>query len=488
MKSPKKFKSLSQRTPTKKNKGGFISLPTSYKVPKHHLLDAKSPPKTILIDSMSPLKPPTMKTSPKQKSPTTKKKTSPPPKKKTSPLTKKKKEPRIPPKKVGGKYALYSLQQSPKLKLKTNSLPIKLSGVPPKFAKKSFDELFWIDYKQGMNIHNYVEKQIKKYKLEMASVPKEKGQLCKMDKSQLKLFPYQIVDTVLGSPYSPLTRLLIIASTGTGKSCILVGIANYHVIHEHKHGIIFVGATDALYTNFIKQSMECPGKMKEIASEHGWTDSINTDHVQQFSTFMKKYIYPIDYTKFANMISGKYKKYQGLESLKGKVILLDEAHYLVDSMSEETYAPTFQRMPKSWQMNLREMYKLLSDPTNPSLDGAILVGATATPITQSIMEYFALVNLFAHKPLPKEELQTLLKTVDHVEQGIEPDSKLNDCIKQIQPIVKDSVAMYTAKTSKKVLDTSIFPQMEFSQINVPLTSEQARLIYVPKNHLMHQLK
>jgi hypothetical protein len=47
--------------------------------------------------------------------------------------------------------------------------------------------------------------------------------------------------------------------------------------------------------------------------------------------------------------------------------------------------------------------------------------------------------------------------------------------------------MYTAKTSKKVLDTSIFPQMEFSQIEVPLTSEQARLIYVPKNHLMKSI-
>jgi hypothetical protein len=449
MKSPKKFTSLQSSPKKKKSIGGFTSLPSSYKVPKKHIV-YKSP------------------------------------KNSTSPLATKKKSPkRINYKQKPGVY--FSLQKSPKPKLQTNSLPLKLKGTTPKFQKMSFDELFWKDYKNGMNIHNYVEKQIRKFKLEMVPVPKEKGQICKLDKSQLKLFPYQVVDTVLGSPYSPLTRLLIIASTGTGKSCILVGIANYHVIHQHKHGIVFVGATDALYTNFIKQSMECPGRMKEIAAEQGWTDSNNNDHVQQFSTFMKKYIYPVDYTKFANMISGKYKKYQGLESLKGKVILLDEAHYLVDSMSEETFTPTFQRMPKSWQMNLRQMYKLLSTPNNPTLDGAILVGATATPITQSMMEYFALVNLFAHKPMNQDELQSILKTVDQVEQGSEPESKLDACIKKVQPIVKDSVAMYTAKTSKKVLDTSIFPQMEFSQVQVPLTAEQARLIYVAKNHIMSSI-
>lgn len=447
MKSPKKFTSLYSSQKKKKSTERFTSLPSSYKIPQNHIVH-KSPK----INSLSPKKSP-FKTSPKYKH-------------------------------KPGVY--FSLQKSPKKskKTQTNSLPLQLKGDTPKFKKMTFDEIFWKDYKSGMNIHNYVEKQIKKFQLEMGPIPKEKGQICKLDKSQLTLFPYQIVDTVLGSPYSPLTRLLIIASTGTGKSCILVGIANYHVIHERKHGIIFVGATDALYTNFIKQSMECTGRMKEIANEHGWTDSNNNDHVQQFSTFMKKYIFPVDYTKFANMISGKYKKYEGLESLQGKIILLDEVHYIVDSMSEETYTPTFQRMPKNWQTNLREMYKMMSAPNNPVLDGAILVGATATPITHSIMEYFALVNLFAHKPMSHDELQSILKTVNKVEQGVEPDSKLADCIKKVQPIVRESVAMYTAKTSKKVLDTSIFPQMEFRQINVPLTAEQARLIYVPKNHVM----
>lgn len=471
--SPKKFTSL--QSSRKKNNFKFTSLPI-------HL---KRSPKQ---------KSPKIK-SPKQKSPL---------RIKSIPLGSKKSKPKFtslpasykvpikksksPPRKIPSSFHSFQYSsQQPRLRLETNSLPIKLSGVPPKFAKKSFDEIFWADYKKGINIHNYVEKQIRRFKLEMEPIPKEKGQICKLDKSQLKLFPYQIVDTVLGSPYSPLTRLLIIASTGTGKSCILVGIANYHVIHQHKHGIVFVGATEALYTNFIKQSMECPGAMKEMATKHGWTESTNSDHVQQFSTFMKKYIYPVDYTQFANMISGKYKKYKGLDSLQGKVILLDEAHYLVDSMSQETYTPTFQRMPKGWQMNLREMYTLLSDPTNPALDGVTLIGATATPITQSMMEYFALVNLFAHKPLPKEELQSILKTVDNVEQGTEPETKLNECIKSIQPIVRESVAMYTAKTSKKVLDTSIFPQMEFSQVNVPLTTEQARLIYTPKNHIMYNV-
>lgn len=392
--------------------------------------------------------------------------------------------PKTPKKQKPGVY--YSMQISPHVKSikKIGSLPLKLNGKTPIFQQKSFDEIFWMDYIPGMNIHDYVKKQIKRYKLEMGPIPTQKGTSCKLDKNQLKLFPYQIVDTVLGSPYSPLTRLLIIASTGTGKSCILVGIANYYVIHKRKHGIIFVSATDALYTNFIKQSMICPGKMKEIAASHGWTDYNNINHVQEFSTFMNKYIYSLDYTKFANMISGKYKKYQGIDSLEGKVILFDEAHILVDSMSEETCYPTFQNMPKNWQINLTHMYQSMSEPNNPSLNGTILIGATATPITQSMMEYFALLNLFARKPIPKTQLQRILKTVYKIEQGIEQESTLDACIKTIQPIIKESVAMYTTKTTKKVLDTSIFPQMEFKQVHVPLTAEQARMIYVPKNYIM----
>jgi Type III restriction enzyme, res subunit len=372
---------------------------------------------------------------------------------------------------------------------KMQSLPTKLVGQTPKFKPMTYDQVFWKDYKKGADIHSYVEKRIHELKLTMSPIPKEKGVLCKMDKSNLKLFPYQIVSTVLGSPYSPLSKLLIIASTGTGKSCILVGIANYHVIQEKKHGIIFVGATEALYTNFIKQSLECPGHMKQLAAKHGWIDSKNTEHVHEFTKFMKKYIYPVDYTQFANMLSGKYKKYQGVElsTLKGKVVLFDEVHYLVDSISQTTFKPTYERMPNNWQTNLRQMYNLLSTPDNPYLEGSIIVGATATPITQSIMEYFALVNMFAIKPFSKDELKSILQNVNKIEQGLLPDSTLNKCIDKFKPIIRDSVTVYNAKTSKKVLDTSLFPQMQFENINVPLTSEQQRLIYTPKNYIMYNI-
>lgn len=388
----------------------------------------------------------------------------------------------------------YSIKKS-KSKQKNLSLPTKLVGqTPPKFKAMTYDQVFWKDYKKGGDIHTYVEKRIRDLKLIMPPVPKEKGALCKLDKSNLKLFPYQIVSTVLGSPYSPLSKLLVIASTGTGKSCILVGIANYHVVQEKKHGIIFVGATEALYTNFIKQSLECPGHMKTLAAQHGWTNSKNTEHVHEFTKFMKKYIYPVDYTQFANMLSGKYKKYQGvgggggeLSTLKNKVVLFDEVHYLVDSISSTSFTPTYERMPQNWQTNLKQMYTLLSTPDNPYLEGSLIVGATATPMTQSIMEYFALVNMFAIKPFSKDELKSVLKNVNKVEQGLSPENTLDKCIDKFKPIIRDSVTVYNAKTSKKVLDTSIFPEMQFENINVPLTSEQQRLIYTPKNYIMYNI-
>lgn len=361
------------------------------------------------------------------------------------------------------------------------SLPvhIKSTNPMPRFKQPPIDMLFWRDYKPGMDVHTYVKNGIQKFNLEMPPLTKGKHDMC-TGKTSIKLFPYQTIATILASPYSPLKRLLVVASTGTGKSCILVGIANQHVAAERKHGIVFVGATSALYTNFIKQSMECPGRMREMAMEHGWTDSMDTSHVRDFASFMRKYIYPLDYVQFGNMLSGKYKKYAGFSGLSHKVVLLDEAHYLVDSMDSHTLAPTFANAPASWRSNLRVMYRYMSDPTNLMLKHTTIVGATATPANRSIMELFALVNMFAHTPMRSADLKALLKRVSDIETHAtagdrDAVAKLVEYFKTIQPIVRDSVTMYMAKTRNEVLDTSLFPEMRFKIIDVPMAPGQKRL-------------
>lgn len=369
------------------------------------------------------------------------------------------------------------------------SLPLKLDGKTPKFEQPPIDFLFWKNYNSNMDIHEYVSKRIGEMKLTLSEQLPPKGSLCKLKNSEIKLFKYQLVQTILGSPYSPLKRMLIIASTGTGKTCTLIGIANHHIkknIKDNKkYGIIFVAATHALFTNFVKQSMNCPGDMRNIAKSMGLTNSNDQKGVEQFKNYIKKYIYPLNYTEFGNMISGKYKKYEHLPSLEDKLILMDEAHYLVDSINTITYKPDYERVPVNWRSNLKMMYDMLTIKNNPNLKGTQIVGATATPITSSIMEYFSLINIFANRPITNETLKTILKHVNKLEQsnefGSKEQSKLKILMKMIEPVIKESVSMYVAKTSDSVLDTSIFPEMKFKTIKVPLSDSQKSVIYSNKN-------
>ena len=336
-----------------------------------------------------------------------------------------------------------------------------------------------------MDIHDYVSNQVNKMNLTLTTALPPKGLTCKLKKSEMKLFNYQMVQTILGSPYSPLKRLLIIASTGTGKTCTLVGIANHHVKKNVKRGVIFVAATHALFTNFIKQSMDCPGYMKDLANSMGWNDSSNDKDVEEFKKYMKKFIYPLNYTEFGNMISGKFKKYENLPSLENKLILMDEVHYLVDSIDPNTLKPSYERMPDNWRANLKMMYDMLTLRNNPNLKGVHIVGVTATPITTSIMEYFSLVNIFAHRPISSDSLKNILKNVHKIEQsgkfGVEEEKKLKTLMMMIEPVIKESVSMYIAKTSDKVLDTSIFPHMIFKTVDIPMSESQAKIIYSNKN-------
>jgi hypothetical protein len=387
--------------------------------------------------------------------------------------------------KKSGASSVPYIKQERVIDKKMTSLPTKLKGSAVSFKKPPIDEIFWSKYKDGMDIHNYVEKRIVELKLVMDDKISPKGELCKLSKKQLKLFKYQTVQTILGSPFSPLRRLLIIASTGTGKTCTMVGIVNHHIRYNIKHhkkqGIIFIGATHELFTNFIKQSMECPGDMKEIAESHNWVDSNDVNHVSSFAKYIKQYVYPLNYTEFGNLISGKYKKYEKITSLRDKLIIMDEVHYIVDSIDKTSLKPSYERMSPNWRDNLREMYNLLSIPNNPTISGSTIVGATATPITQSILEYFSLVNIFANTPLTSEKLNSLLKQIYQIEQsgefGETQYNQIQSCMKVFEPIIKETVAMYIAKKSNKVLDTSIFPQMIFETIHIPLTKSQSEAIY-----------
>src|SRR5690606_20929982 len=124
-----------------------------------------------------------------------------------------------------------------------------------------------------------------------------------------------------------------------------------------------------------------------------------------------------------------------------------EVHYLVDSIDDKTLKPKYERMPENWRPNLKYLFELLNNRSSNMLKNSTIVGATATPITVSIMEYFLLINTFANNPLPTNN--NILKSAHSIEDslifGHLQQQTLNGIMKQMEPIIRDSVAMYIAK-------------------------------------------
>ena len=74
-----------------------------------------------------------------------------------------------------------------------------------------------------------------------------------------------------------------------------------------------------------------------------------------------------------------------------------------------------------------------------------------------------------------------MKNVYKLEQGEKfgpaEEKRLKTLMMMIEPVIKESVSMYIAKTSNSVLDTSVFPKMIFKTIKVPMAESQAEIVY-----------
>jgi hypothetical protein len=354
-----------------------------------------------------------------------------------------------------------------------------------KYAPVGFDAFFWADYTgqsrtASVETFRYVRRRIDELQMRMQIESGTRGQLC-FSRKPITLFPFQLLHQVLPSPYSPLQRTLVVASTGAGKTCILVGVTNYWLRfleskkENVKKRIVFVSPNAALWPNFVKDSMRCPGYIQQLAVTSGTADASNLVHIEAMRAVLEQYVMPLTYTEFANLLSGKYQKYPA--TLEGCIIVMDEAHFLVDTVDTSRFVPTYERVPANWRANLEEVYMHLRHGSKKLL-GCTLVGATATPIQNSSVQFLMLARLFANIDVPEEQFQAALKKLARTEEKSEITSEDLGTIRRVivsfASLITTSVAMYLNKTSDKVLDTSIFPDMVFQDRFVNSTESQMR--------------
>lgn len=345
-------------------------------------------------------------------------------------------------------------------------------------APMGFDQFFWSAYNKGVPIKQYVSIQVTRLQLLMRNFARgPRGDACYADTKTLSLYPFQLVHQLLASPYAPNQRLLICASTGAGKTCILVGIANFWLRRIYgsnkRNAIIFVSTSNALWSNFVKDSMRCPGFINTLAREQGLA-ATNPSDILKMGDVLKKYILPLTYVEFANFSTGKYAKYEN-SSLTGTIVLMDECHYLVDSFDPESLKPVYTRAPTAWRDNLKQVYDQLNTVNNPNFQGCTIVGATATPMSDSGAQFLELLKLFSDASThpPANVYSECIQTIVEMEQEDRPQLEaIALALKRTRSLFENSLVMYLNKTSDRVLDRSVFPDMRFDNAYVDMTPSQ----------------
>ena len=187
---------------------------------------------------------------------------------------------------------------------------------------------------------------------------------------------------------SPYKGILFWHSVGTGKTCSAIATAS-NTFEKNDYTILWVTRHTLkpdIWKNIYNQVCSITIKEKiekgEIIPEN--------PKGEQLKYLDNKWVMPISYKQFTNLIEGKNKYYLDLVKRNGKddplkktLIIIDEAHKI---FSEET--------PKTERPNITSLKKAIYNSYSYSKnDSCRLLLMTATPYTNDPLQLFKLLNL-----------------------------------------------------------------------------------------------
>lgn len=178
------------------------------------------------------------------------------------------------------------------------------------------------------------------------------------------LTPTQKFIKLYFTPFNDIKGLLCWHSTGSGKTCLALGVAANFIKNDYM--IIWVSRT-SLLSDIRKNLLQCYG-----------------------SDTLDKNILTIGYRSFSNMLNKTNKLYQKLKNkdLSNTLIIIDEAHKLFDNSLSNLEKPDI--------LILKEKIK------NKTCK---LLLMTATPFIKEPMDLIKLLNLILYNKLPEDKTQ-----------------------------------------------------------------------------------
>jgi superfamily II DNA or RNA helicase len=194
-------------------------------------------------------------------------------------------------------------------------------------------------------------------------------------------------------PKSPYNGLLLYHSVGTGKTCTGISIASefekedYTILWVTRHTLkqdIWKNMFDKI-CNTIIQDKVLNNNIK-IPEKFG----------ERMELLGNKWIQPISYKQFSNMIQGKNEYYKKIVSINGKedpfkktLIIIDEIHKIFSSDLKKIEKPNHKILKNMIQSSYKKSGK----------DSCRLLLMTATPITDDPLSAIKILNLL----LPEED-------------------------------------------------------------------------------------
>mgnify|MGYP001970588682 CR=1 FL=1 len=267
------------------------------------------------------------------------------------------------------------------------------------------------------------------------------------------------------NPESPYKGLLLWHSVGTGKTCTAIACASSS-FEKEKYSILWVTRTtlkEDIWKNMFEQVCNSV-IIKEL--EQGLI--MPKDLKNRKRLIKDNWIDPISYKQFSNLLLNKNRALSSLlvkkngkeDILKKTLIIIDESHKLYSDDLSDQEKPNVDIMQKL----IKNSYKVSGK------DSCKLLLMSATPFTDSPIDFFKLMNLFAEKEedeitTNKKEFINKYMTKENIisEKGmIEIANKLSgtisflnrekDATQFAQPILIDVPVLLTHINDEKVRD------------------------------------
>ncbi len=194
------------------------------------------------------------------------------------------------------------------------------------------------------------------------------------------------------NPESPYKGLLLWHSVGTGKTCTAIACAS-ESFEKEKYSILWVTRTtlkEDIWKNMFEQVCN-----SVIIRELELGLIMPKDLKNRKKLLSDNWIDPISYKQFSNLLLNKnraltsllIKKNGTTDILRKTLIIIDEAHKIYSNDLSDQEKP-----------NVDIMEKLIKNSYNVSgKDSCKLLLMSATPFTDSPIDFFKLMNLFAEK-------------------------------------------------------------------------------------------